>query len=64
MVENGVVSHLLPVSCTNVASVVGRYTTNVDDYTEDHEANTGDNFQQAKSEFDLSRLVEEINYSW
>lgn len=43
----------LPVSCTNVASIVCWNTTAVDYYAEDHEAYAGDNLNYTEYEFDL-----------
>ena len=43
----------LPVSCTNVASVVCRNATAIDYYSKNHEAYAGDDLHQTESEFDL-----------
>lgn len=43
----------LPVSCTNVAAVIGGDTTTVDDDSENHEAETGSDLDDADNEFDL-----------
>lgn len=43
----------IPVSCTNVASVVGRDAADVDDDTKDHEAYAGEDLDDTEDEFDL-----------
>lgn len=43
----------LPVSCTNVASVVCWNATAINDYSKDHEADTGDDLDHTEDEFDL-----------
>jgi len=43
----------LPVSCTNVASVVCWNATAVDYYSKDHEAYAGDDLHDTEDEFDL-----------
>lgn len=44
----------LPVAGSNVASVVGRHATTVDYYSENHEAGTCDDLEQAESKFNLA----------
>ena len=43
----------LPVSCTNVASVVCRNATAIDYYSKNQEAYAGDDFHCTEKEFDL-----------
>ena len=43
----------LPVSCTNVASVVCRNAAAVDYYSKNYEAYAGGDLHQAEKEFDL-----------
>lgn len=43
----------LPVSCTNVASVVCWNATAVDYYSKDYEAYAGDHLDYTEDEFDL-----------
>lgn len=45
----------LPVSATDVASIIGRDTTAVNDNTEKDEANASQNFHQTENKFDLSK---------
>jgi hypothetical protein len=47
----------LPVSCTNIASVVGWNATAVDDYSKDDEACAGDDLEDTECEFDLLQLA-------
>ena len=44
---------ILPVFCTNVASVVCWNATAVDYYSKNYEAYAGDNLHCAENEFDL-----------
>lgn len=44
----------LPVSCADVAAVIGRNAATVDDYTENHETNTGCDLDHADDKFDLA----------
>ena len=44
----------LPVSSTDVATIVGRHTSAVDNDTEDDEANTGGDLNDAEDEFDFT----------
>lgn len=43
-----------PVSCTNIATVVGWNTTTVDDNTKNHEAYAGGNLDHTDDELDLT----------
>ena len=43
----------LPVSCTNIASVVCRNATAIDYYSKDQESYAGDNLHHTEKEFDL-----------
>ncbi len=43
----------LPVSCTNVASVVCRNAAAIDYYSKNQEAYAGDDLHQTEKEFDL-----------
>jgi len=43
----------VPVSCANVATVVGGNTTAVDDDSENHETETGNDLDDADNEFNL-----------
>lgn len=52
----------LPVLSTDISSGVGRNTTAVDDNTEEKEADTSDDFEQAQSEFNLEES--EVPYAW
>lgn len=44
----------LPVSSSNVAAVIGRYTTNVDDYAQNDETRAGDNLDDGEDELGLA----------
>lgn len=48
---------ILPVSCTNVASVIGGDATAVDDDSQDHEAYAGGDLHYAEDEFDLFQFI-------
>jgi hypothetical protein len=47
----------IPVFGTNVTSVIGGYTATVNNNSQDHEANTGDDFHCAEHKFNLARLA-------
>ena len=51
------VNIFIPVFGTNVTSMIGWYTTTVDDNSQDYESNAGDNFHYAENKFDLTRLA-------
>jgi hypothetical protein len=44
----------LPVAGADVASIIGRHATTIDDDSENHEAGTCDDLKQAESKFDLA----------
>lgn len=52
---NGILDLVVPVSGTNVASMVSRYAATVDDDSQDHKTDTGSDFHYAEDEFDLDR---------
>jgi hypothetical protein len=54
----------LPVSCTNVASGVSWNTAAVDDDSEKHEANAGNDFNDTKHELDLFDLASVLQSLW
>ena len=43
----------IPVSGTNVTSVIGWDTATVDDYSENHKTNAGGDFHDTENKFDL-----------
>ena len=43
-----------PVSSTNISSIVARHTADVDNDTQNHESDTGDNLHQTEDVFDFS----------
>jgi hypothetical protein len=57
-------AEVLPVSCTNVASVIRRYTTAVGNYAQDDESSTRDDLQETQSKLDLNKSVNDSAYSY
>jgi len=47
----------IPVSETDVTSVIGWYTATIDDNSQDHESNAGGDFHYAEDKLDLARLA-------
>lgn len=55
------VNIFIPVSGTDVTSIIGWYTATVDDNSQDHESNAGGDFHYAENKFDLARLAANID---
>jgi len=51
------INMIIPVSGTDIPSVIGGNTATVDDYTQNHETNAGGDLHYAENEFDLYQLV-------
>ena len=54
--ENSV-NIFIPVSGTDVTSMIGRHTATVDDNSQDHKSNAGGDFHDAENKFNLTRLA-------
>ncbi len=54
----------IPVLSTNVTSAVSGYTATVNNDSQDHEANAGDDFHCAEHKFNLARLATDPDCPW